>query len=127
MALVDVVTGISGPAVVDDAFTDRGSLVPLRCGLRMDRGLPFLPGGHRRLLRGKPVAPRGKTLDLLYGRSLEEMSNLITGPMGHRGRWFGHVAEKHGGGDDDLAGSVEDWGFTRPILDDATIDIMSSL
>jgi hypothetical protein len=48
-ALVDVVTGISGLAVVDDAFTDRGSLVSLRCRLGMDRGLPFLPGGFRML------------------------------------------------------------------------------
>jgi hypothetical protein len=35
-ALVDVVTGISGLTVVDDAFTDRGSLVSLRCQLGMD-------------------------------------------------------------------------------------------
>jgi hypothetical protein len=35
--------------------------------------------------------------------------------------------EKHGGGDDVLAGSIEDWGFTRLILDDATIDIAGSL
>jgi hypothetical protein len=35
-ALVDVVTGISGLAVIDDAFMDRGSLVSLRCRLRMD-------------------------------------------------------------------------------------------
>jgi hypothetical protein len=35
-ALIDVVTGILGLLVVDDVFTDRGSLVPLRCGLRMD-------------------------------------------------------------------------------------------
>jgi hypothetical protein len=34
--LVDIVTGISGLAVVDDAFMDRGSLVSLRCGLGMD-------------------------------------------------------------------------------------------
>jgi hypothetical protein len=126
-ALVDVVMGISGLAVVDDAFTDRGSLVSLRCGLGMDRGLPFLPGGLRRLLRGKRAAPRGGTLGLLHGRSLEETSNLITGLTGLRGRWFGHVAEKHGGGDDVLAGSVEDRGFARSILDDAMIDVTSSL
>jgi hypothetical protein len=35
-ALVDVVTGMLGLTVVDDAFTDRGSLVSLRCQLRMD-------------------------------------------------------------------------------------------
>jgi hypothetical protein len=34
--LVDVVTGISGFAVVDDAFTDRGRLVPLGGGLEMN-------------------------------------------------------------------------------------------
>jgi hypothetical protein len=34
--LVDIITGILGLPVVDDVFTDRGSLVPLRCGLRMD-------------------------------------------------------------------------------------------
>jgi hypothetical protein len=31
-ALVDVVTGISRFTVVDDAFTDRGRLVPLGAG-----------------------------------------------------------------------------------------------
>jgi hypothetical protein len=64
---------------------------------------------------------------LLHGRSLEETSNLITGPPGLRCRWLRHIAEKHGGGDNVLAGSVEDWGFTHLVLDDATIDVMSSL
>jgi hypothetical protein len=73
------------------------------------------------------VAPQGGTLGLLHGRSLEETSNLITGPTSLRGRWFKHVAEKHGGSDDVLASSVEDRGFTHPILDDATIDVESSL
>jgi hypothetical protein len=31
-ALIDVVTGISRFAVVDDAFTDRGHLIPLGAG-----------------------------------------------------------------------------------------------
>jgi hypothetical protein len=35
-AFVDVVTGVSGLAVVDDALTDRGCLVPLRCRLGMN-------------------------------------------------------------------------------------------
>jgi hypothetical protein len=35
-ALVDVVSGVSRLTVVDDTFSDRGSLVPLRCGFRMD-------------------------------------------------------------------------------------------
>jgi hypothetical protein len=124
---VDVVTGISGLAVVDDALTDRGCLVPLRCGLRMNRDLFLLPRGLHRLLRGKPTAPRGRTLGLLHGRSLEETSNLIVGLTGLRCRWLRHVAERHGGGDNVLAGLVEDWGFTHPVLDDAMIDIMSSL
>jgi hypothetical protein len=42
-------------------------------------------------------------------------------------RWLGHVAEKHDGGDDVLAGLVEDWGFARLVLDDAMIDVVSSL
>jgi hypothetical protein len=49
-AFVDVVTGISGLAVVDDAFTDRGCLVPSRGELGMNRGLFLLLGGLRRLL-----------------------------------------------------------------------------
>jgi hypothetical protein len=126
-ALVDVITGVSGLVIVDDAITDRGCFVPSWCGLEMNRGLFPLSGGLRRLLRCKPMAPRGRTLALLHGRSLEETSNLIVGPTGLGGRWLGHIAEKHGGGDDVLAGSVEDWGFARPILDDATIDVASSL
>jgi hypothetical protein len=35
-ALVDVVTGVSGLAIVDDVFTDRGCLVPLWRGFRMN-------------------------------------------------------------------------------------------
>jgi hypothetical protein len=125
--LVDVVTGISGLVVVDDAFSDRGSLVSSRCRLGMDRGLPFLPRGFRGLPRGKGAAPRGGTPGLLHGHRHEESSNLITGPTGLRGRWLGHVAEKHGGDDDVLAGSVEDRGFAHLLLNDATINIESSL
>jgi hypothetical protein len=52
--------------------------------------------------------------------------NFIAGPTGLEGRWLRHIAEKHGGGDNILAGSVEDWGFAHPVLDDATIDVASS-
>jgi hypothetical protein len=61
LALDDVVTGISRLTVVDNAFTDRDRLVPLGV-LRMNRGLFLLMGGLRRLLRGKPESPRGRTL-----------------------------------------------------------------
>jgi hypothetical protein len=47
---VDVVTGVSGLAVVDDALTDIGCLVPLRCGLGMNQGLFLLSRELRRLL-----------------------------------------------------------------------------
>jgi hypothetical protein len=53
--------------------------------------------------------------------------NLIAGSASLGGRWLRHIAEKHGGGNNVLAGSIEDWGFARPILDDATIDIVGSL
>jgi hypothetical protein len=49
------------------------------------------------------------------------------GPTVLGGRWLGHISEKHGDDDDILAGSIEDKGFARPILDDATIDIADSL
>jgi hypothetical protein len=81
-ALVDVVSCVSRLAIVDDAFTDRGCLVPLRCGLGMNRGLFLLLGGLRRLFLGQPAVPRGGTLGLLHSRSLEETSNLIAGPTG---------------------------------------------
>jgi hypothetical protein len=48
-ALDDVVTGISRFTVVDDAFTDRGRLVPLGV-FGMNRGLSLLTGGLCRLL-----------------------------------------------------------------------------
>jgi hypothetical protein len=106
-ALVDVVTGVSRLVIVDDAITNRGRFFPSWCGIGMNRGLFLLSGGLRRLLRCKPMAPRGRTLGMLHGHSLEETSNLIVGSTGLRGRWLGHIAEKHGG-DDVLAGSVED-------------------
>jgi hypothetical protein len=126
-AFVDVVTGVSRLAIVDDVFMDRGRLVPLWCGLGMNRGLFLLSGGLRRLLRCKPTAPQGGTHGLPHSRSFEETSNLIVGPTGLGGRWLRHITEKHGGGDDILAGSVEEWGFARPVLDDAMIDVASSL
>jgi hypothetical protein len=75
-ALIDVVTGISRFVVVDDAFMDRGRLVPLGGKLGMDRALSFLSGGLRRLLRGKPASPLGRTLGLLHGGGLEESSGF---------------------------------------------------
>jgi hypothetical protein len=33
--------------------------------------------------------------------------------------------KEHGGGDHVLAGSTENRGVNRPILDDATVDVMS--
>jgi hypothetical protein len=109
--LVDVVTGVSRLAVVNDMLMDRGCLISLRCGLKMNRGLFLVSRGLRRLLRGEPAAPRGGTLGLLYGRGLEETSNLIMGPPGLGRRWLRHVVEKHGGGDDVLAGLIDDWGL----------------
>jgi hypothetical protein len=77
-ALNDVVTGISRFMVVDDAFTDRDCLVLLGA-LGMNRGLSLLTGGLRRLLRGKPALPGGRTLGLLHGSGLEESSDFILG------------------------------------------------
>jgi hypothetical protein len=37
------------------------------------------------------------------------------------------LRKKHGGSDDVLAGSIEDRGFAHPLLDDATINVESSL
>jgi hypothetical protein len=105
---IDVITGVSGLMIVDDTFTDRGLLVPLWCRLGMNRDLFLLSGRLRRLLQCKPAAPRGRTIALLHGRSLEETSNLIIGLTGLGGRWLRHIVEKHGGGDDILAGLVED-------------------
>jgi hypothetical protein len=125
-ALGDVVTGVSRFTIVDDAFTDRGRLIPLGV-LRMNRDLSLLLGGLRRLLRGKPVSPRGETLGLLHGSSLEESSDFIMGPTSLGVRWLRHVMKEHGGCDNILAGSAENQGLTCPILDDATIDVASSL
>jgi hypothetical protein len=47
--LDDVVTGILRFTVVNDAFMNRGHLVPLGV-LGMNRGLSLLSGGLRRLL-----------------------------------------------------------------------------
>jgi hypothetical protein len=79
LALGDVVMGVLRFTVVDDAFMDRGCLVPLGV-LRMNRGLSYREGG--RLLRGKPASPRGGTLGLLHGSGLEESSDFIMGPTG---------------------------------------------
>jgi hypothetical protein len=79
------------------------------------------------MLRGRPVLPRGRTLGLLHGSGLEESSDFISGSMSIKVRWLGHVTKEHGGGDHVLAGSTENRGVDRPVLDDATIDIASSL
>jgi hypothetical protein len=80
-ALDDVVTGILRFTVVDDALTDRGRLIPLGV-LGMNRGFALLSGGLHRLLRDKPMSPRGRTLSLLHGSGLEESLDFITGPTG---------------------------------------------
>jgi predicted phage tail protein len=79
--LGDVVTGVSRFTVVDGAFSDRGHLVPLGV-LGMNRGLSLMSGGLRRLLRGKPTSPRGRTFGLLHGSGLEESSDFIADPTG---------------------------------------------
>jgi hypothetical protein len=81
LALGDVFTGVSRFTVVDDAFMDRGRLVLLGM-LGMNRGLSLLSGGLRRLLRGKPASPQGRTLGLLHGSGLEESLDFIKGPTG---------------------------------------------
>jgi hypothetical protein len=47
--------------------------------------------------------------------------------MGLGVRWLGHVTKEHGGCDNILAGSAENRGLACPILDDAMIDVTSSL
>jgi hypothetical protein len=123
----DVVMGISRFSVVDDAFTNGGHLVPLGGVLGMNRGLSLLSGGLRRLHQGKPTSPRGGTLSLVHGSGLEESSDFIIGPTGLGVRWLGHVTKEHGGCDNVLAGSAKNRGLACPILDDATIDVVSSL
>jgi hypothetical protein len=125
-ALNDVIMSISRFMVVDDAFTDRDHLVLLGV-LRMNGGLSLLTGGLCRLLRGKSASPGGRTLSLLHGSGLEESSDFITGLTGLGVRWLGHVTKEHGGCDHVLAGSTENWGLHCPILDDAMIDVASSL
>jgi hypothetical protein len=95
--------------------------------LGMNRGFSLLSRGLRRLLRVKPTSPRGGTLGLLHGSGLEESSDFITGPTSLGVRWLGHVTKEHNGCDNILAGSAEDLGLASPILDDATIDVVSSL
>jgi hypothetical protein len=57
VVLVDVVTGVSRLVVVNDVLMDKGRLIPLWCGLRMNRGLFLILRGLRRLLEGEPTAP----------------------------------------------------------------------
>jgi hypothetical protein len=123
-ALDDVATGISRFTVVGDVLRDRGRPVPLGM-LGMNRGLSLLSGGLGGPLRGRPVSPRGRTLGLLHSSGLEESSDFILGSTSVRVRWLGHVMKEHGSGDHVLTGSIENWGVTPPILDDATVDVTS--
>jgi hypothetical protein len=47
--------------------------------------------------------------------------------MGLEVRWLGHVTKEHGDHDHVLASSTENQGLDCLILDDATIDVVSSL
>jgi hypothetical protein len=73
------------------------------------------------------VSPQGRTLGLLHGSGLEESSDFIMGSMGLEVRWLGHVSKEHGGYDHVPAGSTENRGLDCLILDDAMIDVASSL
>jgi hypothetical protein len=63
---------------------------------------------------------------LLHGSGLEESSDFISGSTGVGVRWLGHVMKEHGGGDHVLAGLTKNRGVDRPILNDATIDVVGS-
>jgi hypothetical protein len=49
------------------------------------------------------------------------------GPTGLGVRWLRHVTKEHGGCDHVLAGSPKNRGLDCPILDDATVNVASSL
>jgi hypothetical protein len=53
--------------------------------------------------------------------------DFITGPTGLEVRLLGHVTKEHGGCDHVLAGSTENRGLDHLILDDAMINVASSL
>jgi hypothetical protein len=73
------------------------------------------------------VSPRGETLDLLHGSGLEEFSDFILGSTGLGVRWLRHVTKEHGGCDHVLASSTENRMLDCPVLDNAMIDVASSL
>jgi hypothetical protein len=63
----------------------------------------------------------------LHDSGLEESLDFISGSTGLGVRWLGHVTKEHGGCDHVLAGSTENRGLDCLILDDAMIDVASSL
>jgi hypothetical protein len=73
------------------------------------------------------MLPRGRTLGLLHGSSLEESSDFILGSTGLGVRRLGHVTKEHGGCDHVLASSTKNWGLGCLILKDAMINVASSL
>jgi hypothetical protein len=73
------------------------------------------------------VSPGGRTLGLLHGSGLKESSDFIMGSTGLGVRWLGHVMKEHRGCDHVLASLTENQGLDCPILDDAMIDVASSL
>jgi hypothetical protein len=73
------------------------------------------------------MSPRSRTLGLLHGSGLEESSDFITGLMGLEVRWLRHVTKEHGSCNHVLAGSTKNRGLNHPILDDAMINVASSL
>jgi hypothetical protein len=73
------------------------------------------------------VSPQGGTLVLLHGSDLEESSDFFMGSTGLGVRWLGHVVKEHDDCNHVLAGSTENRRLDCLILDDATIDVTSSL
>jgi hypothetical protein len=64
---------------------------------------------------------------MLHGSGLEESLDFIMGSTGLGVRRLGHVTKEHGGCDHVLAGSTKNRGLNCPILDDAMVNITSSL
>lgn len=124
-SVIDDITGIEVPSVIDEAFLNPKDLVLLEslCGLGVHRGLSLVLRRCHGLFQGLLAPPKSRAFCLLNRGMFEEVSELVTNPSPLWSGGLGHISEENHRRCDVLAGTVEDRDW---FLIDLVLDVLCS-